>query len=46
MMLQDGSPRNDVKGPPRKEIMIKAKEMEPSKAMELSCDSMGEELIY
>ncbi|RVW84766.1 hypothetical protein CK203_046687 [Vitis vinifera] len=34
MMLQDGSPRNDVKGPPRKEIMIKAKEMEPSKAMD------------
>ena len=46
MMLQDGSPRNDVKGPPRKEIMIKAKEMEPPEAMELSCDSMGEEPIY
>lgn len=46
MMLQDGSlldfPRSPTKGPLGKKMVIKAKELEPCKAMESRCVLVGE----
>lgn len=49
MMCQDDSLLDflgsDMKGPLCKEMVVNTKEMEPSKAMECSCDMVGEKLI-
>lgn len=49
-MLQGGSlldlAGSVVKGPTHKKIVVRAEEMEPSKAMGFCCDSVGEGLIF
>ena len=49
MLLKDGSvlelSRSFMKDPSGKELVVRAKELEPYKAMELTCDLRGRILI-